>query len=141
MQDTVVSCPRCGAKNRLKPESGSRSPACGKCRSPLPWIVDGTDISFRRELEAPVPVLVDFWADWCAPCRMTAPVLEEYAGEQAGRLKLIRMNVDRNPATAGQFNVRSIPTLILFRDGQPVETVIGALSKSALRERLDPRLG
>lgn len=108
---------------------------------PLPWIVDGTDISFRRELEAPVPVLVDFWADWCAPCRMTAPVLEEYAGEQAGRLKLIRMNVDRNPATAGQFNVRSIPTLILFRDGQPVETVIGALSKSALRERLDPRLG
>ena len=100
MQDTVVSCPRCGTKNRLKPGGGRRSPACGKCRSPLPWIVDGTDISFRRELEAPVPVLVDFWADWCAPCRMTAPVLEEYAGEQAGRLKLIRMNVDRNPATA-----------------------------------------
>ncbi len=152
MQDTVVGCPRCGAKNRLKPEGGDRAPAsgrspasgrapaCGKCRSPLPWIVDGTDIGFRRELEAPVPVLVDFWAEWCAPCRVTAPVLEEYAGERAGRLKLIRMNVDRNPATAGQFHVQSIPTLILFRDGQPVETVIGALSKNALRERLAPHL-
>lgn len=153
MQDTVVSCPRCGARNRLKSDAGERAPAsgrapaggrapaCGKCRSPLPWIVDGTDIGFRRELEVPVPVLVDFWAEWCAPCRMTAPALEEYAGELAGRLKLVRMNVDRNPATAGQFHVQSIPTLILFRDGHPVETVIGALSKNALRERLAPHLG
>jgi thioredoxin 2 len=140
MQEYVVSCTHCGANNRLNNPPEAQSPICGKCKSQLPWIVDGTDISFRRELGASIPVLVDFWAEWCGPCRMTAPVLEDFAKDQAGRIKIIKMNVDKNPATAGQFGIRSIPTLILFKDGNPVDTIIGAVSKEGLKERLAPHL-
>jgi thioredoxin 2 len=136
MEETAVTCLRCGARNRLKSASGDQVPVCGRCRNPLPWIVNGTDIGFRRELEAPTPVLVDFWAEWCAPCRMMAPVLEDLAGEKAGQIKIVKINVDLNPATAEQFNVQSIPTLILFKNGQPVQTLVGALSKKALLEQL-----
>lgn len=115
-------------------------PVCGKCKNSLPWIIDGTDISFRKELDSSVPVLVDFWAEWCAPCRMTAPVLEDLAKDKAGHIKVVKMNVDQNPATAGQFGIRSIPTLILFKGGNPVDTIIGAMSKEALGERLNPHL-
>lgn len=136
MEETAVTCLRCGAKNRLKPASGDQVPVCGKCRNPLPWIVNSTDIGFRRELEAPIPVLVDFWAEWCAPCRLMTPVLEDLAGENAGRIKIVKVNVDHNPATAEQFNIHSIPTMILFKNGQPVQTFVGAMSKQALLERL-----
>jgi thioredoxin 2 len=136
MEDTVLNCLQCGAKNRLKTETTDQVPICGKCRSSLPWIISGTDISFRRELETPVPVLVDFWAEWCAPCRMTAPILQDLAGEKAGLIKIVKINVDQNPATAEQFNIQSIPTLILFKNGQRVETLVGAMSKDALLERL-----
>jgi thioredoxin 2 len=140
MEDEVTLCPRCGTKNRLSESSGEGAPVCGKCRNPLPWIVSGTDISFRRDLETAVPVLVDFWAEWCAPCRMTAPVLEALAGEKAGQIKIVKINVDQNPATSEQFNIRSIPTLILFKNGKPVETLIGAMPKDALIERLGSHL-
>jgi thioredoxin 2 len=140
MQESVVHCPHCGAHNRLKNPAETQAPICGKCKGPLPWIIEGTDISFRREIDAPIPVLVDFWAEWCAPCRMTTPVLEDFAKDQAGRIKIIKMNVDRNPSTAGQFGIRSIPTLILFKNGHPVDTLIGAMSKDALKERVAPHL-
>jgi thioredoxin 2 len=140
MEDKVVSCPQCSTANRLKSSTEDKAPVCGKCKSSLPWIVEGSDIRFRRELDAPIPVLVDFWAEWCAPCRMTTPVLEGFARDQAGRIKIVKLNIDQNPATADQFNVRSIPTLILFKNGQPIETMIGAMSKDALRERLHPHL-
>lgn len=106
----------------------------------MPWIVNGTDISFRKELDSATPVLVDFWAEWCAPCRLTAPALEDLARSKAGQIKIVKINVDQNPATAGQFNVRSIPTMILFRDKQPVETLVGAMSKDAILQRLDSYL-
>jgi thioredoxin 2 len=140
MEDSVVGCPQCGARNRLKISPQDRVPICGKCRNPLPWIIAGTDISFRKELETSTPVLVDFWAEWCAPCRMTAPVLEDLARDKAGRIKVVKINVDQNPATSGQFNIRSIPTMILFKEGLPVETLVGAMSKDALLERLSPHL-
>jgi thioredoxin 2 len=140
MEDTVIDCPHCGAKNRLRTAPSDQVPICGKCKNSLPWLINGTDISFRKELETTTPVLVDFWAQWCAPCRMTAPVLEELAREKAGQIKIVKINVDENPTTAGQFNIRSIPTMILFKDGRPVETLVGAMSKDALVQRLSPHL-
>jgi thioredoxin 2 len=138
MEDSVVSCSQCGAPNRLNTPQQNQVPICGKCKSPLPWILAGTDISFRKELETETPVLVDFWAGWCAPCRTTAPVLEEVAREKAGRIKVLKIDVDQNPATKRQFNILSIPTLILFKNGEQVETIVGAISKTALLERLNP---
>jgi thioredoxin 2 len=141
MEDSITVCPQCSAKNRLHAAPPDQIPICGKCKGSLPWIVAGTDISFRKDLETSTPVLVDFWAEWCAPCRMTAPVLEELAKDKAGQIKIVKINVDHNPTTSEHFNVRSIPTLILFKDGHPLETLVGAMSKNALLERLQPHLG
>ena len=140
MEDSVTTCPQCGAKNRLKPAPPDQVPICGKCKGSLPWIVSGTDISFRRELETSTPVLVDFWAEWCTPCRITAPVLEDLARDKAGQIKILKINVDQNPATAGQYHVRSIPTMMLFKEGHPVETIVGATSKEALLQKLGSHL-
>jgi len=140
MEDSVATCPQCGAKNRLKAAPPDQIPICGKCKGSLPWIVTGTDISFRKELETSAPVLVDFWAEWCAPCRMTAPVLEDVARDKAGQVKVVKINIDQNPTTATQYHVQSIPTLILFKNGRPVETLVGAMSKDALLQRLSPHL-
>jgi thioredoxin 1 len=100
-----------------------------------------TDNSFQAEvLEADTPVLVDFWAPWCGPCRMVAPVLEELAGERDGELKIVKLNVDDNQQTAAQFEVLSIPTLILFKNGQMAKKVIGAMPKKRLESELEPAL-
>ena len=136
----TVTCSNCGAKNRLKTPPAGQVPVCGRCGATLPWLVTGTDLSFAADLEAPVPVLVDFWAPWCGPCRVVAPVLGAVANEQAGRLKVVKLNVDDNPQTAGRFGVRSIPTLILFRNGEQAETLVGALPKEALMARIGPHL-
>jgi thioredoxin 2 len=140
MDETVAICSQCGAGNRLNPAISNQLPICGKCKSSLPWIISGTDFSFRKELDTHIPVLVDFWADWCAPCRVTAPFLEELAREKAGHIKLLKINVDQNPTTVDRFNIRSIPTMMLFKDGQPVETLVGAMSKADLLERLGAHL-
>jgi thioredoxin 2 len=140
MGNTIVECITCGAQNRLGSAPAEQIPVCGKCKNSLPWIISGSDITFRKELETSIPVLVDFWAEWCAPCRMTTPVLEELAREKAGQLKILKMNVDQNPATAGQFNIRSIPTLMLFKNGRSVESMVGAMSKTAIGEKLAPYL-
>jgi thioredoxin 2 len=136
----LAVCAGCGAKNRLRTPPKGQLPACGKCGAVLPWLLNATDSSFAAELEAPVPVLVDFWAPWCGPCRMVAPVLEELAREQAGKLKVVKLNVDENPQTAGRYRVQSIPTLMLFGGGQALTTVVGALPKGALLQRLTPYL-
>ncbi len=140
MEELIATCPQCGRKNRLKSAPPDQIPICGNCKGSLPWIVDGTDISFRRELETSTPVLVDFWAEWCAPCRVTAPVLEELARDKAGQIKILKINVDQNPTTAGAYNIRSIPTMMLFKNGTPVETLVGAVSKDTLLARLESHL-
>ena len=92
-----------------------------------------TDKEFKAQvIDAEVPVLVDFWADWCVPCHMVSPVVEEIARDQAGKLRTVKMNVDDNPETAGKYNVRSIPTLILFKDGEVMARVVGVKPKDAI---------
>ncbi len=100
-----------------------------------------TDANFQAEVvESDKPVLVDFWAPWCGPCRMVGPVLEELAGERGDELKIVKLNVDENQQTAASFEVLSIPTLILFRNGQVAKKVIGAYPKKRLEAELEPAL-
>jgi thioredoxin 2 len=134
---TLVTCPSCGATNRVDPDriGGDQEAVCGRCKAPLagsgPLTV--TDESFDElVLRSPVPVLLDAWAAWCAPCRMIAPALEQVASERSGRLRVAKLNVDDSPATAERLGVRSIPTLVLFRDGREVDRVVGALPKGEI---------
>lgn len=137
--DKIIPCPHCGAKNRLGNPPAGQVPVCGACQKPLPWLIEAKS-GLTAELQTSVPVLVDFWAEWCGPCRMVAPVLEEIARDYAGKLKIVKLNVDQHPAVSSSYQVQSIPTLILFKNGQPVTRVVGALPKAGLLERLIPYL-
>lgn len=139
MSDIVI-CPNCGAKNRISHVPQGKVPVCGKCTQNLPWLIKANDESFDRELAASVPVLVDFWAEWCGPCRMIAPVLEELSRELAGKLKIIKLNVDENPLSSGRFKVQSIPMLMVFKQGKAVDTFVGAMPKGAMLQKLQPHL-
>ncbi len=104
-------------------------------------VADVTDATFKQEvLESQLPVLVDFWAPWCGPCRMVAPVVDEIAQEYAGQFKVLKLNTDDNPATASQYGIRSIPTLMIFKGGQQVDMVQGAVPKTNLASTLDKHL-
>jgi thioredoxin 1 len=104
-------------------------------------VTEVTDNNFQAEvIESEVPVLVDFWAPWCGPCRMVSPVIEEIAQERGEDLKVVKLNIDENQETAVKFNVMSIPTLILFRHGTVAKTVVGAYPKRKLEEQLEPAL-
>lgn len=104
-------------------------------------IVNATDASFESDvLKSEAPVLVDYWAPWCGPCKMVAPILDEIAGEYEGKLRIVKVNVDDNPATAQKYGVRGIPTLSLFKGGNVEATKVGALSKSQLTAFLDSNI-
>lgn len=104
-------------------------------------IVHVSDASFKTEvLESATPVLVDYWAEWCGPCKMIAPILEEIAKEYAGKLKVAKLNIDDNQKTPGEYGIRGIPTLILFKAGHAEATKVGALSKSQLAAFIDSNL-
>ena len=101
-------------------------------------IVHVTDASFDQEvLKSPTPVLIDFWAPWCAPCRAIAPIIDDLAGEYSGRLKVVKMNVDDNPQTPGRYGVRGIPNLLIIKGGQVKEQIIGAVPKGTLVKAVD----
>jgi thioredoxin 2 len=136
----VVVCGNCGAKNRV-PSSASGVPRCGRCHTTLPWVTEADDASFAEVVEAsPLPVLVDLWAPWCGPCRMVSPALEQLAREFAGKVKLVKVNVDESPALSRRFGVQGIPTLLLTRRGEVVARKIGAAPADALRAWLEPEL-
>ena len=99
-----------------------------------------TDAAFETEIRGETPVLVDFWAEWCGPCRMVGPVLEQIAAEQTGKLKIVKLNVDENQQTPMQFGVTGIPTMILFKDGEMVERIVGFMPKPQLLKRIEPHL-
>ena len=137
METTIVSCPNCGSKNRV-PAAHDGVPKCGTCGRPLPWIVDATDESFGDVADhATIPVLIDLWAPWCGPCRMVSPALEALARSEAGRFKLVKVDVDRSPALAQRFGVQGIPTLIVLHDGGVVASRTGAAGEATLRAWLD----
>jgi thioredoxin 2 len=136
---SILTCAKCGKKNRIRP-SAKGAPHCGFCGAPLPWLVNATDSTFDVEAHASAAVVVDLWAPWCGPCRFVSPILEQLAQEYAGRLKVIKVNVDENPRLAERFDARSIPTLIVMRDGRVVDRIVGAMPKSPLTIRLTPHL-
>ena len=104
-------------------------------------IIQVTDDSFENDvLNSDLPILVDYWAEWCGPCKMIAPILDQLAEEYADQIKIAKMNIDQNPNTPPKFNVRGIPTLMLFKDGEIADTKVGALSKSQLSAFIDSQL-
>lgn len=139
----LIRCPSCGASNRVSSERLSRGieAVCGRCRTPLrekSGPVTVTDATFITEVErSPLPVLLDMWAPWCGPCRIIAPVIEELALEMAGKVRVAKLNIDENPATAARFNVRSIPTLLVFKGGQEIDRIVGVQAKTELKRRLE----
>jgi thioredoxin len=146
----VVACSKCRTKNRVDPRNAANQIAkCGKCGTPLelnpdvdtvehnkPLIV--TDTTFQHEVlqSRNRPVLLDCWAPWCGPCRMVGPIMEQLAAESKGRYRVAKLNVDENPRTAAQFQIQSIPTLLIFKDGELVDRMIGAQPKPAIAARL-----
>jgi thioredoxin 2 len=139
----VMRCPSCGAANRLPVEEIGRGKkaVCGRCKTPLTAAagpVTVTDATFAADVEgSPLPVLVDMWAPWCGPCRMVAPIVDQVAADMAGRVRVAKMNVDDNPATAARFGVRSIPTLLVFKDGREVDRIVGVQPRAAIVSRLE----
>ena len=140
MTSTVVPCAACEKKNRV-PGAATGLPRCAHCRQPLPWVVDAGDDTFADVADAAtVPVLVDLWAPWCGPCRMVSPALESLARELAGRVKLVKVNVDEAPGLARRFGVRSIPTLVVVSGGRELARQVGAAPEGALRAWLEKAL-
>ena len=147
---TVVACSKCGTRNRVDPRQAAEQLAkCGKCGTPLdvpkaedasaetkPLIV--TDETFQSAIleSKGSPILVDAWAPWCGPCRMVGPIMEQLAAESSGRYRIAKLNVDDNPRTAAQFQIQSIPTMLIFKNGSLVDRIVGAQPKPAIAARL-----
>ncbi len=143
LDDLIIRCLKCGTKNRLSEERLNEKPLCGKCHEPLviprkkARPVEVTDDSFAREVLIPdSSVLVDCWAPWCGPCRKLGPVMEELASDYASAVKIAKLNVDENPDIASQYGIRSIPTMLFFKDGKLVQRLVGALPKEEVEKSL-----
>ncbi|MEU8983025.1 thioredoxin [Streptomyces sp. NPDC048309] len=137
---TTVVCDRCGRRNRI-PAAADGTPRCGNCHAPLPWIVDAGDQDFAEIAEQAKPyVLVDLWATWCGPCRMVSPALEQVAHQLAGQVKLVKVDIDRNPRLAQRFQVQAVPTLLLLEKGEVISRKTGAAPAPALKQWVEESL-
>ena len=144
----VVTCAKCEAKNRVDEMRLSNNEAkCGRCGAKLestgnggggkPFVV--TDASFQQEVlqASGPPLLVDFWAPWCGPCRIVGPIMDQLAAESGGRYRIAKLNVDENPMTASRYQIASIPTMLIFKDGAIIDRIIGAQPKQAIEAALN----
>lgn len=136
---TTIRCLNCGKLNRVAAVADG-VPRCGNCQAALPWLVDVDAETFDAAVKATVPVLVDFWAPWCGPCRMVSPAVEQMARDFAGRLKAVKLNIDEAPAIASRYGVQGIPLLLLLRDGDEVDRLVGAVPPAQLKRWLEPHL-
>jgi thioredoxin 2 len=143
LDEMIIRCLNCGTKNRMPENRLTDQPLCGKCGATLVVTsdqgrpVEVNDNTFNREiLTFPGSVLVDCWAPWCGPCKMVAPILDELAARYAGGVRIAKLNVDENPLTASRYNIRSIPTMLLFKDGKLVNTLVGALPKATIEQHI-----
>jgi thioredoxin 2 len=139
----LIHCPNCGTTNRVPLEKLQQGlqPVCGRCKTPLsvsskPVVV--TDATFSAMVESsPLPVLLDLWAPWCGPCRMVSPVIDALAEELAGRVRVAKLNVDDNPATAARFKVSGIPALLVLKAGRETDRIVGVQPKAEILRRLE----
>lgn len=136
----MVRCPFCGTLNRVDTARAANRPTCGDCGKPLlldrPLAVTDNDLE-RIVKETDIPVVVDFYADWCTPCKVMAPIFDEVARERVGQVLFTKLDTDRNPAMAVRYGIRGIPTLIVFSGGREVSRQVGAVPKPKLNELLD----
>jgi thioredoxin 2 len=136
---STLVCASCAAKNQIRP-SERGAPHCGKCGKPLAWVVNANESTFEVETKAQPTVVIDLWAPWCGPCRFVSPILDDLAHQYAGRLKVVKVNVDENPGLARRFDATSIPTIVVLRDGAIVNRIVGALPKPQLEAQVTPYL-
>jgi thioredoxin 2 len=143
----LIRCDQCGTLNRVPQANLARGlqPVCGRCKARLgaaaPAPIAVTDATFAALVErSALPVLMDAWAPWCGPCRTIAPIVDELAAELAGRVRVVKLNVDENPRTAARFDLRSIPTLLVLRGGREIDRLVGAQPKPAILGRLQRAL-
>ncbi|HVT88617.1 MAG TPA: thioredoxin [Tepidisphaeraceae bacterium] len=141
---SIITCPNCGAKNRVDESRASGGkPICGRCKRELPVASSSEPLVLNDQtFDAAVktagdkPMLVDCWAAWCGPCRMLGPTMEQIAAESAGRWVIAKLNTDENPRTASRFKIDALPTMLVFRNGNMVDALVGLQPKAAIVERL-----
>jgi thioredoxin 2 len=139
-EPSLLTCPHCGKKNRV-PAAARGVPRCGNCHRPLPWVTHASDDDFPEVAEtASIAVVVDLWAPWCGPCQWVSPVLEQLAVDMAGRIKLVKVNVDQAPKISERFSVQAVPTLLVMNKGKVIARRAGAPPGGVLRRWVDQAL-